>query len=99
MQEEKGENVLLSNEKHLNLSSHKCWAICISIISIKFYLIWFSKSLTSSMAGMDLRKLEKHQLEPGSPRQVGNGDKPVTSLFLKNNRNEFIYKTEIDSQT
>ena len=24
MQEEKGENVLLSNEKHLNLSSHKC---------------------------------------------------------------------------
>ena len=51
------------------------------------------------MAGMDLRKLEKHQLEPSSPHQVGNGDKPVTNLFVKNNRNEFIYKTEIDSQT
>jgi len=44
------------------------------------------------MAGVDLRKLEKHQLEPSSPHQVGKGDELVTSLFLKNNRNEFIYK-------
>ena len=37
-------------------------------------------------------QLENHQLEPSSPRQVQKGDRSVTSLFLKNNRNEFIYK-------